>query len=272
MQQSNPTISLRSDSMQTIAVLSAKGGVGKTSITANTGVALAQAGLPVLLLDLDPQNALCHHVGVDPRAAQGCALASLKGNNWNDTAVDCLTGMRLLPFGLPSDNERIAFERLLSERSDWLTRSLTNMALDPDTIVIFDTPPGPSIYVQRVLETTVLALVVTLADIASYAAMPSMERLLDAYSRHRPEFRGAKYIINQVDSGQMLARDIAETIKQAFGAAVIGRIHTDQFMREALANRQDVLTFAPYSQASHDIAACADRIRQALAVLQTSGP
>jgi len=36
-----------------ITIVSGKGGVGKTSLTANLGVALAQSGLKVLLVDAD---------------------------------------------------------------------------------------------------------------------------------------------------------------------------------------------------------------------------
>ena len=38
---------------QVIAVVSGKGGTGKTSFTANTGMALAQLGHPTLCLDCD---------------------------------------------------------------------------------------------------------------------------------------------------------------------------------------------------------------------------
>ncbi|MGZ7236532.1 ParA family protein, partial [Streptococcus pyogenes] len=42
-----------------IAVVSAKGGVGKTTVTANLATALAlQGAAPVAAFDLDPQNAL----------------------------------------------------------------------------------------------------------------------------------------------------------------------------------------------------------------------
>lgn len=39
--------------VRTITIVSGKGGVGKTSLTANIGVALAQMGLKVLLIDAD---------------------------------------------------------------------------------------------------------------------------------------------------------------------------------------------------------------------------
>ena len=44
--------------MQAISVINFKGGVGKTTLTANLGVELARRGHKVLLIDLDPQCSL----------------------------------------------------------------------------------------------------------------------------------------------------------------------------------------------------------------------
>lgn len=57
--------------MQVIAVISTKGGVGKTTVTANLGGFIADAGLRVLLLDLDTQPTLSSYYGITHRAAGG---------------------------------------------------------------------------------------------------------------------------------------------------------------------------------------------------------
>ncbi|KKK48182.1 hypothetical protein LCGC14_3147720, partial [marine sediment metagenome] len=49
-----------------IAVTNQKGGVGKTTTVANLGAALAEGGLRVCLVDLDPQAHLTMHFGIDP--------------------------------------------------------------------------------------------------------------------------------------------------------------------------------------------------------------
>ncbi len=56
--------------MRTIAVLNQKGGVGKTTTTANIAAALAVSGQRVVAIDLDPQAHLTIHLGVEPQTVQ----------------------------------------------------------------------------------------------------------------------------------------------------------------------------------------------------------
>jgi len=48
------------------AVANQKGGVAKTTTVQSLGVALAESGSRVLLVDLDPQACLTYSLGFDP--------------------------------------------------------------------------------------------------------------------------------------------------------------------------------------------------------------
>ncbi|VFR32299.1 Chromosome partitioning ATPase in PFGI-1-like cluster, ParA-like [plant metagenome] len=57
--------------MQVVSIISTKGGVGKTTTAANLGGFAADAGLRVLLLDLDVQPTLSSYFSLEPRAPAG---------------------------------------------------------------------------------------------------------------------------------------------------------------------------------------------------------
>ena len=74
--------------MKVIAVVSAKGGVGKTTLAANLASVLATSGRRVIALDLDPQNALRLHFGVPLDSIDGLSRATLSGDAWQSIMFD----------------------------------------------------------------------------------------------------------------------------------------------------------------------------------------
>ena len=73
--------------MHVISVINYKGGVGKTTITANLSTELAWRGLNVLMIDLDPQaNLTFSFIRPDQWASEYAKSKTIK--NWFESFED----------------------------------------------------------------------------------------------------------------------------------------------------------------------------------------
>lgn len=237
-----------------LSIVSAKGGVGKTTLAANLALALSQ-GRTVVALDLDPQNALRLHLGVATHDIDGVGRATLEARPWATAAFDSAQPrLVVLPYSELNESDRDAFEVHLSNHPDWLPQGLKGLGLGDNDVVVIDTPPGPSLYQQQVLRAAHFVLVVVLADAASYATLSAMEGLIDRYCAGREGFLGSAYLINSVNVGSALSRDVVKVMRAHLGDRVLPHVvHQDEAVREALAFDKLVLQYSPHSEASHDI-------------------
>jgi len=239
--------------VKVLAIASAKGGVGKTTVTANLATALSHAGQPVLVADLDPQNALRLHFGLEPGVIDGMSRATLAGASWRASCERSERGVAVMPYGVLNEDDRALFENHLAAHPGWLGEHLGNLGMVRHAIVLIDTPPGPSVYLRQALAAADMALLVTLPDAASYATLPMMENLVDSYTEGRHDYQGHLHLINQADTTRQLSADVAQVMRQQFGPNFVGAVHRDQAVAEALAYDQSVFDYAQDSQAAADL-------------------
>ena len=247
--------------MKTIAVISAKGGVGKTTISANMGAALARMGHPVVTVDLDPQNALRLHADSAQGGLDGLARATLSCRPWDDARLVGKDGLDVLPHGHLPETDRQRLENLLRDEPSLLAQRLRDMHLAAGAIVLIDTPPGPSVYTRQAIAAADLVLAVTLADAASYAALPATASMIEAYGGKKEDGETpCVYAINQVDQSRRLAKDVMQVMRQSLGTRTVGVIHDDESVREALACHMNVLDYDPHGRAARDLRQCAQHV------------
>jgi chromosome partitioning protein len=135
-----------------LAIVSQKGGVGKTTTVVNLAAAFARRGLKTLVVDVDPQGSVRYGVG-------------LRRDQQNAGFADYLNGQKslrevILPTALPW--LRVILAGSVSDEADHLTyqQLIADTTLLPDLletararchIVVVDTPPGLGAITRRVL-------------------------------------------------------------------------------------------------------------------------
>ena len=129
--------------MKVVAVANQKGGVAKTTTVQSLGVALAQAGRDVLVVDLDPQACLTYSLGCDPDTVEGSLHDVLvRRAKIGDVVrrVDGVEGLSLVPATIDLAGAEV---HLLSKtgREHVLARALQPV-IDHYDVVLIDCPPS----------------------------------------------------------------------------------------------------------------------------------
>lgn len=234
-----------------LAVVSAKGGVGKTTLTTALARLLKRPAGRTLVLDLDPQNAVLSHFGL-PRSTPGLNQARLQALDWSQVRVPCDAGIECLPFGPSNASDLRVFENLLASNPEWLVQELSTLDLGKDDLLLIDTATGASPWLHQVLAIADQVVAVSLADAASYLVLDKLQSWL---SPLRPEH--CAFLVNQVDTRSALSLDMSEVLRQQLGSQCLAAIPFDPQVGEALAFEYDLFqqpADSPACQALRNVA------------------
>ena len=252
--------------MPLIAFASPKGGVGKTTLAANTAHGFARLGYRVVALDLDAQNALGMHFGADPYERAGF-ITSLKEHvdpkrAWQTYLQETPSDISLLPHGHATFAQTFAINADLISRPELLIAPLRDILQDPGVVIIADTPPGPGVASSVITAIIDYMVVVLLSDAASIVQLPKIDG--------KGMYRGASgtpipierigFVVNQIDMRSRLSRAAAEAAERHLGPRLLGRVYRDEHVPEALARQSSVADYAPASKAAQDMTAIALKI------------
>lgn len=258
--------------MRIVTLMSATGGVGKTTVTANLAVALAQRRKKVLVVDIDPQNSQRIHLGLDPGqdaglAREGVTLKSIFDSPFGGADGDDNAGrVHFIPFGRVSDEELREFRRDLSIRPQWLRNHLRSLEPIGFDCVLIDTPQPPSVFLGQALTAADLALIVLQPDAASYVSLSTLEAMICDRAGREPNFIGAYKLINQMPTNSRLSHQVRAAIYANHAEhAVPLSIHHDASVAQALAHERPALEFRPGAMVSLDYQYLADWLVDTLA-------
>jgi chromosome partitioning protein len=177
---------------RTVAVINGKGGVGKTSITANLAGLFAASGYRVLAVDLDPQGNLGSDLGYlgaglsDGGASLRSATLDLKAP---ETLAEVRPGLDVVPGGEHlHDLAAMLQARSRTGRGGAQDLAATIGALAGDyDLTLLDCPPGSDVLQEGALHAARWALVPTKTDDASRAGLRDVARRFSAARSSNPD-------------------------------------------------------------------------------------
>jgi flagellar biosynthesis protein FlhG len=253
---------------QRIVITSGKGGVGKTNIALNLGLALAQAGTRTVLLDADwgLSNAEVL-LGISPRRDLRHVLQS--ECSLEDCLYDAPFGLKLIPgaTGVAEIANLPAYER------DRLLDGFARLG-DRTDVMLLDTSPGIADSVIELAASADRVLVISTPEPTSLADTYAFVKVL----RQRWSLAPIELVLNRVHSrGQ--AEEIAEgfsSVTERFLGYFVplrGFVCQDEKVVDAVCRQSPLMVSYPRSTSAGCIRALAQELHKSLqANLRTVPP
>lgn len=208
--------------MFVVSISSQKGGVGKTTIALNLGLALARAGTRTLLTEFDAQGSLGLSLGLADRARPG--IAEVLTGAENVDAVMQKTrepNLSVLSVGRVDPTTVAGFEDALT-RPGAIGNILDAARAQGFELVLIDCPAGLGKVTTRALENATHALSPLQAEPLALRSIGQILSLVDrikATKNPKLEFLG--FVLSMFDRKVPASLDVAETLWTKFPPGVV---------------------------------------------------
>ncbi len=255
-----------------IAFMNQKGGVGKTTTTANLGAALAEAGKNICLIDLDPQAHLTINYGVETTGGLPSLYEVLVDDKPIADAMRRISdNISLVPSSIDLAAAEIELVSIIG-RETLLKRQIEAAGFNHD-FVLLDCPPSLGLLTINALA---VATEVIIPMQPHFLALQGVGKLLETVQlvnrRMNPHLRVSGIVLTMFDSNAKLSTEVVGDLSGFVdnaagknlpwsGARIFNtRIRRNIKLAESPSFGQDILRYEPSSNGAADYRALAKEV------------
>lgn len=246
-----------------MAIASQKGGVGKTTLTANVSAAFADLKFKTLIVETDPQGSLPRAFGLDrydiERGLYGCAVSG------DDPGLavtrDVFPMLDILPANTWSHEEE-SFLAAALENDPRLIRTVLSPLADAYDYIVIDCPPGLGAVTRACLIAADRYLVPVQAEAMNIPCIQRFNVLAeDVKTRENPGLSLEGFVVTMADTRTRHANTVIEQLSQEHPDKLVKTIipRSIRVAEEPVRGKPTVLA-SPSSRAGKAFQSLADEI------------
>ena len=242
-----------------VAVCNHKGGVGKTTTTANLGAALAEKKKRCLLVDLDPQSNLTQSLGVDSPEA---TVYDILTEDVNPTPINLKNNLDLIPSSLDLSGAELELANEAG-REMILKESLGPIVKSYDFILL-DCPPSLGLLTLNALVACDCVIIPLQTQFLAIQGLTKLDKVIGKVKKRlnkKIELGGV--LFTQYDGRKILDRQVVESVKKSFKERIFKtRIRGNVALAEAPSKGHDIFEYSTESHGAEDYRAfCKEFLR-----------
>jgi len=246
-----------------IAIINQKGGVGKTTTTANLGAALAIQGRRVVVVDMDAQANLSLSLGIEAQSGTPTSYTVLTGATKFAAAIRPTSVPRLsiVPANIDLSGAELELASAMGREfilrdavREWVEAEKQRTGVAPADYLLFDCPPSLGLLSINALATASEVLITLQTE---FLALQGMSKLVEVVQllkkRLNPELVVTGIVPCLYDSRLRLAREVLGEIRTYFKGQVFPHpVRSNVKLAEAPSFGQTVFEYAPDSNGAED--------------------